>query len=511
MACRVQLRRSSHVRAHRRLDHRRLSLSSSFLYPQAESHSVAPKPQIDIKHIRSNPELYSKNCEARNYKQQVSIPPRIVRLFEQWQRHEQASRTLRERNNQLGKSLSEAARSSTPAGNNNDTSTTTLRERWLQEAREIKQSLATVVAEQDALNDEMLDLALRLPNLTSPQTPIGDEPHMVSHLNKQPADIQPSTANLAKSHVEIGKELDLLDFAASAATSGWGWYFLKKEAARLERALVGYALAEAARRGWEEVTPPSIVYSHVGTACGFQPRDQHGEQQVYVLQRPAKDQRKPEQCLAGTAEIPLAGMKANSILPEHGLPYKVAGASRCFRAEAGARGVDSKGLYRVHEFTKVEMFAWTAPDAKSSASSEAVFDEMVSIQTEILQGLGLACRTMEMPPGDLGASATRKRDIEAYFPSRRAHRDGGWGEVTSASICTDYQTRRLATRVRLGDDRLSFPHTVNGTALAVPRVLAALLENGWDADEGTVRIPAVLRPWMGGQEVIRKEPKRPMA
>ncbi|KAI9749396.1 MAG: Serine--tRNA ligase, mitochondrial [Lichina confinis] len=476
-----------------------------------ESHSVAPKPQIDIKHIRSNPELYSRNCEARKYKQQASIPPRIVRLFERWQQHERASRALRERNNQLGKSLSEAARHSTPAESNNDTSPTTLREKWLQEAREIKTSLATVVAEQDALNDEMLDLALQLPNLTSPQTPIGDEPRIVGYLNEQPASIQRSTAHMAKSHVEIGKELDLLDFGASAATSGWGWYFLKKEAARLERALVGYALAEAGRRGWEEVTPPSIVYSHVGTACGFQPRDQHGEQQVYVLQRPGKDQRKPEQCLAGTAEIPLAGMRANSILPEQGLPYKVAGASRCFRAEAGARGVDTKGLYRVHEFTKVEMFAWTAPEATPSASSEAIFDEMVSIQTEILRGLGLHCRILEMPTSDLGASATRKCDIEAYFPSRRAHRDGGWGEVTSASICTDYQTRRLATRVRLGDDRLSFPHTVNGTALAVPRVLAALLENGWDADQGIMRIPAVLRPWMGGQGVIRKDSKGPTA
>lgn len=346
-----------------------------------------------------------------------------------------------------------------------------------------------------------------------------------------------------------------------------GLVFLKNEAVMLEQALIQYSLEVAMKRGWTLVTPPSIVYTHIAAACGFQPRDQHGEQQIYVLQQAEKDRRKPELCLAGTAEIPLAGMKANTTMNQDELPLKLVGVSRCYRAEAGARGVDTKGLYRVHEFTKVEMFAWTSPVPEdssslsstiSSASSEAIFNEMVEIQSEILTSLDLSCRILEMPSTDLGASATRKRDIEAYFPSRhrRRHRrfhqpgidqdqshgnvdadgnshsndgdESGWGEVTSASICSDYQTRRLATRVRLasspssssssssltpanhhghGHGQLTYPHTVNGTALAVPRVLAALLENGWDPNERAVRIPHVLRPWMRGLDMITRRKK----
>jgi seryl-tRNA synthetase len=200
-------------------------------------------------------------------------------------------------------------------------------------------------------------------------------------------------------------------------------------------------------------------------------------------------------CLAGTSEISLAGMKANTAIDREELPMKRVAVSRCYRAEAGARGADTKGLYRVHEFTKVEMFAWTSPDQDEA---QEIYDEMLDIQTEILQSLGLHCRVLEMPTTDLGASATRKVDMEAWFPSRQSINDG-WGELTSASMCTDYQTRRLATRTRV-DGKISFPWTSNGTALAVPRVIAALLENGWDEETGTVAIPEVLRPWMDGLE-----------
>ncbi|KAK5635267.1 hypothetical protein RRF57_010979 [Xylaria bambusicola] len=264
--------------------------------------------------------------------------------------------------------------------------------------------------------------------------------------------------------------------------------------------------------GWRQVAPPSIVYSHIAAACGFQPRDQNGETQVYALAQSASDaaRGKPELSLAGTAEIPLAGMRADSVFEAAELPSKRVGVSRCYRAEAGARGADTKGLYRVHEFTKVELFAWTAP---TDAATQDVFDEMVDAQTEILASLGLHCRVLEMPTADLGATATRKIDIEAFFPSRAAQGlNDGWGEVTSASICTDYQTRRLATRLRSAGSgsggKLAYPYTVNGTALAVPRVLAAILENGWDEAQMAVTIPECLRPWMDGKEKIEMKTSR---
>ncbi|KAK4458673.1 class II aaRS and biotin synthetase [Cladorrhinum samala] len=343
-------------------------------------------------------------------------------------------------------------------------------------------------------------LALAIPNLTSEQTPRGAEPAVLSYINDHPEPEPAVSDRVWRSHVHVGSELGLFDFAAAASSSGWGWYFLLDEAAQLEQALVSFALATATRAGWRQVSPPSVVYSHIASACGFQPRDTNGEPtQIYGIRQSSEDlaRGKPELVLAGTAEIPLAGMKADTVLDESDMPMKRVAVSRCYRAEAGARGSETKGLYRVHEFTKVEMFAWTAPDQDST---EEIFDEMVDLQTEVLGSLGLHCRILEMPTADLGASATRKVDIEAFFPSRRERNDG-WGEVTSASICTDYQTRRLATRLKAGG-RLVYPWTVNGTALAVPRVLAAILENGWDEREKSVAIPEVLRPWMDGKEKI---------
>lgn len=204
-------------------------------------------------------------------------------------------------------------------------------------------------------------------------------------------------------------------------------------------------------------------------------------------------------------------MYANKAIPAAELPVKLVGSSRCYRAEAGARGVDTRGLYRVHEFTKVEMFAWTngpvpdetiPSDAELTVDSSRVWSEMVDIQIGILESLGLPCRVLQMPSTDLGASAFCKIDIEAMFPSRSS-RDGGWGEVTSASNCTDYQSRRLDTRiVEQSGSRKKFAHTVNGTAMAIPRVLAAILENGWREDQGCVMIPEVLREFMGGMKQI---------
>ncbi|KAK7755076.1 Serine--tRNA ligase, mitochondrial [Diatrype stigma] len=503
--------------------------------------TTAPRPNIDIKHIRQNAALYEQNCIERNYGAQAAYPWRIITLFEEWQARQRDGRGLRERSNAVRRQLANPAsiqhegdndagggeeKKSEPKGKSNSNSS---RDALLEEARDIKRQLSAIEADEARLTAEMEELALAIPNLTSDETPRGDEPRVLTYINgggddggeatttattAEPSSFPFSSSDRVwRSHVHIGAELGILDFAGAATASGWGWYYLLDEGAQLEQALVQYALSAVARQGtgWRRVAPPSIVYSHIAAACGFQPRDQNGEQQVYGLaaggggnSESNTKQRKPELSLAGTAEIPLAGMKADSVFESAAadLPCKAVGVSRCYRAEAGARGAETKGLYRVHEFTKVEMFAWTAPDA---AAAVEAFDEILDIQTEILASLGLRCRVLEMPSADLGASASRKCDIEAFFPSRVGvgGDGGGWGEVTSASICGDYQTRRLATRARVdGAGRMAYPYTVNGTALAVPRVLAALLENGWDEEEGTVAIPECLRPWMDGKDKI---------
>ena len=493
----LQCRIGSYRRPSRRLYH-----VTARLQAEPPRPSIAPKPTIDNKHIRQNAALYEKNCLERNYKAQAAYPARINSLFEQWHIHQHEGRSLRERNNRVKLQLANPTTLRDEDSEDARGLKAMSKEQLIEEARQLKEKISAIEGKESALTSEIDFLAAAIPNLTSDDTPRGDEPAIVGYINEHPEPDPSSSDRVWRSHVHIGSELHLLDFAGTATTSGWGWYCLLNEAAQLEQALVQYALSVAKKRGWDMVSPPSMVYSHIAAACGFQPRDQNDEQQIYNIQQNASDVgRKPELSLAGTAEIPLAGMKANTIIEEADLPMKRVGVSRCYRAEAGARGVDTKGLYRVHEFTKVEMFAWTLP---SPSASTEVFDEMVSIQTEILKSLGLHCRILEMPSTDLGASATRKRDIEAFFPSRRA-KDDGWGEVTSVSTCSDYQTRRLATRVdmRSQGSKIGFPYTVNGTALAVPRVLAAILENGWNEARMEVNIPEVLWPWLDGLKVIK--------
>ncbi|KAF2830719.1 seryl-tRNA synthetase [Ophiobolus disseminans] len=469
--------------------------------------AFAPKPIIDIKHIRQNPGLYEQNCIDRNYAAHSKSSWRIIELHEQWLALQQSARSLRARNNQLRALLSKGASRMKEADGAKEVP---MKQGVIEEAKALKTQLSAIEAQETWLQDEIEGLAQDLPNLSSVHTPVGTKADVTGYINQDGLEGALGSNKVGKSHVDIGQELGILDFSGSAQTSGWGWYFLVGDGAMLEQALVQYALSVARGKGWKAVAPPSLVYSHIASACGFQPRDQNGEQQIYAVEQSEKDKSKPQLALAGTAEIPLAGMKANQTLEDSQLPLKTVGVSRCYRAEAGARGADTKGLYRVHEFTKVEMFAWTLPDnagddhftPSSTPSSGTIFEEMLSIQKEVLKSLGLHCRILEMSTTDLGASATRKVDMEALFPSRK-EKDEGWGEVTSTSMCTDYQSRRLHTRARISG-KLEFPHTLNGTALAVPRVLAAILEHHWNDEEGTVTIPEVLRPFMGGQEKIEK-------
>jgi seryl-tRNA synthetase len=474
------------------------------LFNRRLSHSrpqrppTAPKQFPDLKHIRQNVDIYAKNCLDRKYTAHADIPAEIVRLAKKSQLVSADVPTLSKKIKELEREITIGNISEERTTSSGPEITAT------EEARVLRDALGEIERQKAVHDTTALELGLSLPNLMSPTTPLHGNPQLISYINHDPDEV--AQLKTSTSHVDIGTSLSILDFNAAAVSTGWGFYFLVNEGALLEQALVQYALSVALRRGWNAVTPPSLVYSYIADACGFQPRDQNDEQQIWQVEQAEKDAAKPRRSLAATAEIPLATMYAGKDIPEAQLPLKFIGSSRCYRAEAGARGVDTKGLYRVHEFTKVEMFAWTdsADDPQNVEYSTLMFDEMLSIQTDILTSLGLPCRVLEMPSSDLGASAFRKIDIEALFPSRMS-RNEGWGEVTSLSICTDYQSRRLGTRIlQRSGKRGKFPHTVNGTAMAIPRVLAAMLENGWREDERCVIIPEVLRSYMGGQETIQQ-------
>ena len=467
---------------------------------------------IDLKHIRQNPGLYKQNAIDRNYPFVAENPWRILEIHAQLLKKQQEVLEARRKNNALGKEIQRASGMGDDGQGGGAGGTSAL----IEEARKLKEDIQNFEKWEGEAAEEMMGLALELPNLSSQLTPVGEEPAVLGYIN---GDTSPMVQKKGgRSHVDIGKELDIIDFAASAVTSGWGWYFLKNEGALLEQALIQYALEVAMKYGWKVMTPPSLVYEHIASACGFMPRDQNGETQRYGIASDglSADAEKPGLVLAGTAEIPFAGSQAKKTLNAKDLPLKVIGPSRSYRAEAGARGVDTKGLYRVHEFTKVEMFAWTRPAIEhdeddgrfgesddEESETQVIFEEMILIQREVLLNLGLHAKMLEMPSTDLGASASRKIDIEAFFPSRTSINDG-YGELTSASICTDYQSRRLATRLKQENGKLSYPHTINGTAIAVPRVLACVLENHWDEKSRSVSIPACLRKWMpGGLHTIR--------
>ncbi|EGE85118.1 hypothetical protein RJ035_000716 [Blastomyces gilchristii] len=530
--------------------------STSAVVNTAPRPPTAPKPTPDIKHIRENAALYSQNCIDRNYHDLAQYPYEIQRLSAESHELQVALREPQRKIKQIESAIAKLRKDSSDSCNADP-------EEKQKQKTKVEEELSTLRLSAQHLKDqshhltttraahakEIERLGLSLPNLTSPETPPGAEPRVVNYINYDPN----SPANLpthTTSHVTIGTALNLLNFASASHASGWGWYYLTNEAALLEQALIQYALRVALRRGWQAVSPPSLVYSHIAHACGFQPRDAHNEQQIYHIEQSERDvaRGRPGRCLAGTAEIPLAAMFAGQEIGGKGkesqLPMKMVGVSRCFRAEAGARGADTRGLYRVHEFTKVELFGWAMPDSAgegttrkatpasngkgggAAVTATTLFDDILALQTEILTALNLPCRVLEMPAHDLGASAARKQDIEVLFPSRMASShsssptenatsnatsnndidvESGWGEVTSASICTDYQTRRLGTRLKsdAGDGGAGkFPHTVNGTAMAVPRIIAALLEHGWDEKKGVVVLPEVLRTWMGGIGVI---------
>lgn len=290
-------------------------------------------------------------------------------------------------------------------------------------------------------------------------------------------------------HSKIAEKLEILDLKTASVVSGSSWYYLLGDGALLEQALVQYALKLARNNGFTMAIPPSIVRSEVSNACGFKPRDQNGEEQTYQLANGGL-------CLTGTAEIPLAGLGLNKIFKQSELPKKIVGVSRSYRAEAGARGRDTKGLYRVHEFTKVELFVWSNPE-----QSKDELERLRAFQEELVASLELSAKVINMPYNDLGAPAYQKYDIEAWMPGR-----GSFGEVTSASNCTDFQSRRLNTKFK--DDKQNkelFVHTLNGTAMAVPRVIVAIIENFYDAKTNKIAIPKVLQPYMDDKQYIEAQ------
>ena len=331
---------------------------------------------------------------------------------------------------------------------------------------------------QTTAEQRMLSALARLPNLPHPEAPDGDTDEDAVELftfGEKPAFGFP-----VRDHVEIGEALGIIDIPRAVKVSGSRFSFLLGQAVLLELALVRYTLDLLVAEGFTPVIPPVLTRAEALQGTGFLP---FGEDQLYRIPE-------DELYLVGTSEVPLAGFHMDEILDLDALPARYGGFSTCFRREAGTYGKDTRGMFRVHQFDKVEMFAYVRPE-----DSEAEHIRLRDLQVRILSGLELHGRVVDIPVGDLGASATRKFDVEVWLPGQDAYR-----ELTSASNCLDYQARRLRTRYRTADGENEMVHTLNGTACAVGRTIIALLETHQRAD-GTVAVPAALQPYLGADHI----------
>ncbi|TAH58159.1 MAG: serine--tRNA ligase [Sphaerochaeta sp.] len=352
------------------------------------------------------------------------------------------------------------------------------RARLIEEGKNLKAKIAETEERFNRVEQEYLLLGRQIPNYAHPSAPVGKED--TDNLILKRVGTPPTFTFKPLDHVELGEKLDLIDFEAGTKVTGPKFYFLKNEAVILQMALERYALDILIKHGFSPYITPDIAKEEILEGIGFNPRGP--ESNIYTLEGTGT-------ALVGTAEITLGGYHAEEILDINRLPIKMAGLSHCFRREAGSAGQFSKGLYRVHQFSKVEMFIYCLPE-----ESDAIHEQLLAIEEEIFSGLGLAYQVVDTCTGDLGAPAYRKFDIEAWMPGRGEN--GEYGEVTSTSNCTDYQSRSLRVRYKDADGQNQYVHTLNGTAVATSRAIVAILEN-FQEEDGSIRIPAVLVPYTG--------------
>ncbi len=417
---------------------------------------------IDLKELKERRDEIAKNIEVRNMRVDIDL---IIGLQEKRSELLQEVENLRAKRNENAQKMK---------GKLDPETRTSL----IAEGKALKESIAESEASLSEVEQQYQALARTIPNYAHPEAPVGKE-------DKDNTAIKfvgtvPTFSFKPLDHVQLAEKLDLIDFDTATRVSGAKFYYLKREAVILQMALERYAMDIVMKKGFTPFITPDIAKEEILSGIGFNPRGE--ESNIYTLEGTGT-------CLVGTAEITLGGYYAGQILNKEDLPIKMAGLSHCFRREAGGAGQYSKGLYRVHQFSKLEMFIYCLPE-----DSDAYHQSLLAIEEEIFGNLGLAYRVVDTCTGDLGAPAYRKFDIEAWMPGRGD--EGEYGEVTSTSNCTDYQARSLSIRYKDEEGKTQFVHMLNGTAIALSRALVAILEN-YQNEDGSVTIPPALVPYTG--------------
>ena len=422
---------------------------------------------LDLQFICDHRDEVVENCKKRGVQADVDA---VIRLRDQRNALIVRGDEIRRQQKDVSARIPKAAADERPA--------------LIEQGKVLRDEVSAIDEQLRVVEEQLRSEQARIPNLTHPEAPIGGEADAreIRVWGRRPEFSFP-----VKDHVELAAGLDLIDFEAGARVAGSGFYFLKNDAVLLEMALVQFALTKLRGEGFTLFTTPDLARDSVLEGIGFTPRG--SETQIYSV-------ADTDLSLVATAEITLGGIQKDQTLEQSVLPLKYAGLSHCFRTEAGAAGRATRGIYRVHQVTKVEMFGYAGPDVKDS---DALHQEILRIEEEIFQALGIPYRVIDTASGDLGGPAYRKFDIEAWMPGR-----GEYGEVTSASNCTDYQARRLNIRCRSQERKgTQYVHTLNGTAISCARAIIAVLEN-YQQEDGTVVVPEVLRPWVGRDVLTRK-------
>jgi seryl-tRNA synthetase len=424
---------------------------------------------LDRKFILENVELIQRNCRNRGVRADVEqLVQKELERRDKLQLVQELNRQANEVSGKIGKARDAAERDA-----------------FKEEGRRLREEKSSAQEAHDRLEVEIHALQVLIPNLSHPDAPVGedDKSNLEVHHGKTPV---PQFSFPPRDHVAIGESLDLIDLEGGARTTGHGFYFLRREAVLLELALQQFTVHKLIAKGFIPTITPDLAQDKILEGIGFIPRGP--ETQVYSI-------ADSDLSLVGTAEVTLGGLYAGQTLDADALPIRLCGLSHCFRTEAGAHGRATRGIYRVHQFSKVEMFAFTLPE-----QSEAIHAEIRDIECEIFDDLGIPYRVVDTATGDLGGPAYRKFDLEAWMPGRGEK--GDWGEITSTSNCTDYQARRLNVRYKHKNEKgTHFVHTLNGTAVAITRAIIAILEN-YQHSDGSVTIPAVLRPWVGLERIV---------
>jgi len=408
---------------------------------------------LDIKFIRENVDLVKKATKDKGFDE--SVVDRLLVIDEKRRKLIQETEEIRAKKNKLTQ---------------ND----------VEEGRKLKIELKTKEEDLKLVEIDYLELMYKIPNISASDVKIGtpEENEIIRTVGKIPKFSFP-----VRDHLDIGKLTDSIDFERGAKVAQGGFFYFKNDLAFLELALAQYAFEKLVKKGFTPVITPNVAKERNIVGCGFQARSDK-ERQIYHIEDEDLD-------LIATAEITLVGMHTDETFEEKNLPKKYVGYSSCYRKEIGSYGKDVRGILRVHEFKKIEMVVFCKPE-----DSEKIHEELLAIEEEVYQELGIAYQVVKMATGDLGNAASKKYDLEAWMPSQNRYR-----EITSTSNTTDFQARRLNIKYKENNEN-KFVHTLNGTISTTSRTIIAILEN-FQNEDGSVNIPQVLQKWMGKGKISK--------